>query len=118
MHNAVQAVSAWLKNEKLYTCSSIKQMRGLISGFNPTKEGMGGHKSLDHFVEIFLNPSLELHDPHSLAHLHCPTIVTSDLVEVLINATYQSIDSSDQSRACSIMEDHLLNWLRQKAGYR
>lgn len=117
MHNAVQAVSSWLKNEKMYTGGSIKQMRALVDGFKPTKEGVGVQKSLDHLVEIFLNPSLKVHHPHSLAHLHCPTMVASQIAEVLINATNQSMDSWDQSPAGSIMEEHLINWLRQKAGY-
>ena len=117
MHNAVQAVSSWLKNEKMYTGGSIKQMRTLVDGFKPTKEGVGVQKSLDHLVEIFLNPSLKVHHPHSLAHLHCPTMVASQIAEVLINATNQSMDSWDQSPAGSIMEEHLIDWLRQKAGY-
>ena len=117
MHNAVQAVSSWLKNEKMYTSGSIKQMRALVDGFKPTKEGVGVQKSLDHLVEIFLNPSLKVHHPHSLAHLHCPTMVASQIAEVLINATNQSMDSWDQSPAGSIMEEHLIDWLRQKAGY-
>lgn len=117
MNNAVQAVSSWLKNEKMYTGGSIKQMRALVDGFKPTKEGVGVQKSLDHLVEIFLNPSLKVHHPHSLAHLHCPTMVASQIAEVLINATNQSMDSWDQSPAGSIMEEHLIDWLRQKAGY-
>ncbi len=117
MHNAVQAVSSWLKNEKMYTGGSIKQMRALVDGFKPTKEGVGVQNSLDHLVEIFLNPSLKVHHPHSLAHLHCPTMVASQIAEVLINATNQSMDSWDQSPAGSIMEEHLIDWLRQKAGY-
>ena len=117
MHNAVQAVSSWLKNEKMYTGGSIKQMRALVDGFKPTKEGVGVQESLDHLVEIFLNPSLKVHHPHSLAHLHCPTMVASQIAEVLINATNQSMDSWDQSPAGSIMEEHLIDWLRQKAGY-
>ena len=117
MHNAVQAVSSWLKNEKMYIGGSIKQMRALVDGFKPTKEGVGIQKSLDHLVEIFLNPSLKVHHPHSLAHLHCPTMVASQIAEVLINATNQSMDSWDQSPAGSIMEEHLIDWLRQKAGY-
>ena len=117
MHNAVQAVSSWLKNEKMYTGGSIKQMRALVDGFKPTKEGVGVQKSLDHLVEIFLNPSLKVHHPHSLAHLHCPTMVASQIAEVLINATNQSMASWDQSPAGSIMEEHLIDWLRQKAGY-
>lgn len=117
MKAAVDAVSQWLKNEKMYNGGSIKQMRTLIEGFNPSKEGIGVQKSLENLVEIFLNPSLKVHHPHSLAHLHCPTMVASQIAEVLINATNQSMDSWDQSPAGSIMEEHLINWLRQKAGY-
>ena len=117
MSEAVKAVSAWLKNEKMYTGGSIKDLRATIGGFKPTKEGAGVQKSLAHLVEIFLNPSLKVHHPHSLAHLHCPTMVTSQIAEVLINAANQSMDSWDQSPAGSIMEEHLIDWLRQKAGY-
>lgn len=117
MAKAVSAVSFWLKNEKMYTGGSIKQMRALIDGFKPAKEGVGIEPALAHLVEIFLNPSLKVHHPHSLAHLHCPTMVTSQIAEVLINATNQSMDSWDQSPAGSIMEEHLIDWLRQKAGY-
>ncbi|AKO36479.1 2,4-diaminobutyrate decarboxylase [[Haemophilus] ducreyi] len=117
MNNAVLAVSEWLKNDKMYTGGSIKQMRTLIDGFNPSKNGVGVQKSLEKLVEIFLNPSLKVHHPHSLAHLHCPTMVTSQIAEVLINATNQSMDSWDQSPAGSIMEEHLIDWLRHKVGY-
>lgn len=68
-------------------------------------------------VELFLNKSLKVHHPHSLAHLHCPTMVTSQIAEVLINATNQSMDSWDQSPAGSLMEVQLIDWLRQKVGY-
>ena len=44
-------------------------------------------------------------------------MVASQIAEVLINATNQSMDSWDQSPAGSIMEEHLIDWLRQKAGY-
>ena len=38
MEKAVSAVSFWLKNEKMYTGGSIKQMRALIDGFHPTEQ--------------------------------------------------------------------------------
>lgn len=117
MAKAVSAVSFWLKNEKMYTGGSIKQMRALIDGFHPTEQGVGIENALAHLVDIFLTPSLKVHHPHSLAHLHCPTLVTSQIAEVLINAANQSMDSWDQSPAGSIMEEHLINWLRQKVGY-
>lgn len=116
MQTAVQAVSNWLKNDKMYTGGSIKQLRSEIA-FNPTKDGFGVEKSLDRLVELFLNKSLKVHHPHSLAHLHCPTMVTSQIAEVLINATNQSMDSWDQSPAGSLMEVQLIEWLREKVGY-
>ncbi|AXJ89935.1 pyridoxal phosphate-dependent decarboxylase family protein [Acinetobacter pittii] len=116
MGEAVKAVSAWLQNEKMYTGGSIKELRSAIS-FQPSKEGMGVQESLQRMIELFLNKSLKVHHPHSLAHLHCPTMVMSQIAEVLINATNQSMDSWDQSPAGSLMEVQLIDWLRQKVGY-
>ena len=116
MAQATQAVANWLKNEKMYTGGSIKQLRSEIS-FNPSKDGLGLEGALNRAIELFLNKSLKVHHPHSLAHLHCPTMVTSQIAEVLINATNQSMDSWDQSPAGSLMEVQLIDWLRQKVGY-
>ncbi|WP_435932199.1 pyridoxal phosphate-dependent decarboxylase family protein [Moraxella bovoculi] len=116
MTDAVKAVTAWLKNDKMYTGGSIKELRSQIA-FNPAKDGLGVDKALERLVELFLNKSLKVHHPHSLAHLHCPTMVTSQIAEVLINATNQSMDSWDQSPAGSLMEVQLIDWLRQKVGY-
>ncbi len=85
MGEATKAVAAWLQNDKMYTGGSIKELREAIS-FNPSKEGLGLQQSLERMVELFLNKSLKVHHPHSLAHLHCPTMVTSQIAEVLINA--------------------------------
>ncbi|MEH8024818.1 aspartate aminotransferase family protein [Gallibacterium anatis] len=116
MNKAVEAVCQWLQNDKMYTGGSIRRLRSTIE-FAPTKEGAGLENTLQRLVTIFLNPSLKVHHPHSLAHLHCPTMVSSQIAEVLINATNQSMDSWDQSPAGSIMEEQLINWLRQKVGY-
>ena len=116
MGEAVKAVSAWLQNDKMYTGGSIKDLRAAIS-FHPSKEGLGVQQSLQRMIELFLNKSLKVHHPHSLAHLHCPTMVMSQIAEVLINATNQSMDSWDQSPAGSLMEVQLIDWLRQKVGY-
>lgn len=63
MAQATQAVAQWLKNEKMYTGGSIKQLRSEIA-FEPTKEGLGVHASLERLVELFLNKSLKVHHPH------------------------------------------------------
>lgn len=116
MHQAVSAVTQWLQNDKMYTGGSIKQLRSEIH-FSASETGLGLEKALNRAVELFLNKSLKVHHPHSLAHLHCPTLVSSQIAEVLINATNQSMDSWDQSPAASLMEVQLIDWLRQKAGY-
>lgn len=116
MQQAVTAVCDWMQNDKMYTGGSIRQLRSMIE-FAPTKNGKGIEETLAHLVSIFLQSSLKVHHPHSLAHLHCPTLVTSQIAEVLINATNQSMDSWDQSPAGSIMEEQLISWLREKVGY-
>jgi L-2,4-diaminobutyrate decarboxylase len=116
MDQAVKAVAAWLQNEQMYTGGSIKQLRAAIA-FQPSKSGMGLEQALKRSIELFLNKSLKVHHPHSLAHLHCPTMVSSQIAEVLINATNQSMDSWDQSPAGSLMEVQLIDWLRQKVGF-
>lgn len=116
MAEATSAVVNWLKTDKMYTGGSIAQLRAQIR-FNPTPSGLGLEASLRRMVDLFLNNSLKVHHPHSLAHLHCPTMVSSQIAEVLINAANQSMDSWDQSPAGSLMEVRLIEWLRQKVGY-
>ncbi|PSJ80123.1 pyridoxal phosphate-dependent decarboxylase family protein [Neisseria iguanae] len=116
MNDAVQAVAAWLNEDKMYTGGSIRQLREKVS-FRPSENGLGLHDALQRAVELFLNNSLKVHHPHSLAHLHCPTLVAGQVAEVLINAANQSMDSWDQSPAASLMEEQMIDWLRQKLGY-
>ncbi|MCP1660714.1 pyridoxal phosphate-dependent decarboxylase family protein [Neisseria perflava] len=116
MNEAVNAVSDWLQQGKMYTGGSIKELRSQIA-FMPSENGMGLQTALQRAVDLFLNKSLKVHHPHSLAHLHCPTMVASQVAEVLINATNQSMDSWDQSPAGSLMEVQMIDWLRQKTGY-
>lgn len=116
MAAAVKAVSAWLTEDKMYTGGSINELRQSIA-FRPSENGLGLQGALQRAVELFLNKSLKVHHPHSLAHLHCPTMVASQVAEVLINATNQSMDSWDQSPAGSLMEVQMIDWLRQKLGY-
>ncbi len=116
MNQAVQAVKTWLQEDKMYTGGSIKELRSKIA-FAPSADGLGLSKALERATKIFLNNSLKVHHPQSLAHLHCPTMVASQVAEVLINATNQSMDSWDQSPAGSLMEVQLIDWLRQKVGF-
>lgn len=116
MNEAVAAVARWLEDRKMYTGGSVSQLRPQVK-FTPNAQGEGLQPTLQNLVELFLNKSLKVHHPHSLAHLHCPTMVASQVAEVLINATNQSMDSWDQSPVASLMEVELIRWLREKVGY-
>ncbi len=116
MQQAVAAVSAWLAQDKMYTGGSIRELRSQVA-FQPAGQGMGLPAALARMQALFLEKSLKVHHPHSLAHLHCPTMVAAQAAEVLINAANQSMDSWDQSPVASLMEEQLIDWLRQKAGY-
>ncbi|TCJ97975.1 L-2,4-diaminobutyrate decarboxylase [Volucribacter psittacicida] len=116
MQQAVNAVSQWLQNDKMYTGGSVSQLRQQVK-FTPSAQGQGLEQALQQLTSLFLNQSLKVHHPHSLAHLHCPTMVASQVAEVFINATNQSMDSWDQSPVASLMEVELIRWLRQKTGY-
>ena len=71
------------KMTKCIQVESIKELREAIS-FAPSKQGLGSTPNrLSVMVELFLNKSLKVHHPHSLAHLHCPTMVTSQIAESL-----------------------------------
>src|SRR5690606_16825293 len=78
MDQATKAVAAWLQNDRLYTGVSIKELRRAIA-FNSSIEGLGVEKSLERMIELCLNKSLKVHQPRSLAHLHCSTMVTSQI---------------------------------------
>lgn len=116
MAEAVEAVAAWLQSDKMYTGGSIRELRSAIR-FQPSSDGLGMRPALQRLIGLFLEKSLKVHHPHSLAHLHCPTLVASQVAEVLINAANQSMDSWDQSPAGSLMEVQMIEWLRGKAGY-
>ncbi len=116
MAAAIAAVADWLRADTLYTGGSVRQLQPQID-FCPTADGIGLPAALERAVSLFLHNSLNVHHRHSLAHLHCPTLIASQVAEVLINAANQSMDSWDQSPAASLMEIRLIDWLRQRLGY-
>lgn len=116
INQAVEAVKTWLVNPKMYTGGAIGKLKSTID-FCATKDGLGLKSAIDRATKLFLDNSLKVHHVNSLAHLHCPTLVTSQIAEVLINATNQSMDSWDQSPAGSLMELRLIEWLCAKVGY-
>jgi L-2,4-diaminobutyrate decarboxylase len=60
--------------------------------------------------------SLNVTHPNTIAHLHCPPLVSSLAAEVVIAALNQSMDSFDQAPAATMLELAVGRWLCQEAG--
>ncbi|WP_410211761.1 pyridoxal phosphate-dependent decarboxylase family protein [Aquirhabdus sp.] len=116
MHSTTEMVGEWLQHGRMYSGLSIEQLKREIS-LQVTSQGLGTSQAIQHAVDNYLQHSLQVHHPHCTAHLHCPTLVISQVAEVLLNASNQSMDSWDQSPSATIMEIKLIEWLRQQVGY-
>jgi len=60
--------------------------------------------------------ALNVGNPATMAHLHCPVAIPALVAELLISATNQSLDSWDQSPFATLIEERLLSWLTQFFG--
>ncbi len=72
-------------------------------------------ETLEHTLDELFDPVLlnSLHISHekSLAHLHCPPLISGVVTELMIGALNQSMDSWDQSPAATYMEEALVQQL-------
>jgi L-2,4-diaminobutyrate decarboxylase len=118
MQQGLGAVTRWLSasSTQLYSGLSVAELQSAIT-LHATEQGLGAELAIQHAVSTYLQHSLAVHHPHCVAHLHCPTLVISQVAELLMNASNQSLDSWDQSPSASVMEIKLIEWLRRQVGY-
>lgn len=118
MRLGLEAVSNWLttSSTQLYSGFSVAELQDAIT-LHATEQGLGAELAIQHALGTYLQHSLAVHHPHCVAHLHCPTLVISQVAELLLNASNQSLDSWDQSPSATVMEIKLIEWLRTRAGY-
>ncbi len=60
--------------------------------------------------------SISVAHPHTIAHLHCPPLLASLAAEVIISTLNQSMDSFDQAPFATVMEQEVVEWLREELG--
>ncbi len=58
--------------------------------------------------ENILRNSINISNPKTMAHLHCPPLIPAISAEVLISATNQSMDSWDQAPTASYLEQKII----------
>ena len=118
MNEAVRLAAAWLEDGTLFNGETPQALGARLNAIEVLPEsGVGDTQALADAAQIVLASSLQVHHPLSIAHLHCPTTLSSQGAEVLLNAANQSMDSWDQSPAATVLEQHMLSWLRDRVGY-
>ncbi len=118
MNEAVRMAGAWLEEGILFNGDTPQALGARLRAIEVLPQvGVGDIQALTDAAQIVLSRSLQVHHPLCIAHLHCPTTLSAQGAEVLINAANQSMDSWDQSPAATVLEQHMLSWLRDRIGY-
>lgn len=118
MKQAVDVAADWLTVDTMFDGMTIAKLREQLGQIEMLpKHGVGDEQALREAQEHFLQHALQVHHPLCSAHLHCPTTLASQLAEVLINVSNQSMDSWDQSPSATLFEEHIITQLRQHIGY-
>lgn len=66
---------------------------------------------LDRTRHLVLESNISVYHPHCLAHLHCPTFISSLAAEMIISAFNQSMDSWDQAPVATMIEQAVCDQL-------
>ena len=67
-------------------------------------------------VRTIIAHSVAVTHPNTIAHLHCPPLISSLAAEVVISGLNQSMDSFDQAPAATVLELAVTRWLTEEAG--
>lgn len=118
MKHAVDIAANWLESEQMFDGMPIDKLRDELQNVDMLPaQGVGDMQTLEEASKLFLNHALQVHHPLCSAHLHCPTTLASQLAEVLINISNQSMDSWDQSPSATLFEQRIITALRDQIGY-
>lgn len=110
VNKASLLIKDWLDGQNLYQGGSALEVNNAIQ-LDITGEGIGLDTLLGKLEKSYLPNSISTAHPSCLAHLHPPSLLVSQLAEIFITATNQSMDSWNQSPIATSMETQLIKWL-------
>ncbi len=105
-----EVIKQWLDANDLYLGGKPEQIKQKLA-LNINAQGRSFDSVLKDIQDKFLPACVSTANQHCLAHLHPPTLVISQVAEMLIAATSQSMDSWNQSPSATHMEQELVQWL-------
>ncbi len=74
-------------------------------------------EAINEFLRTMVANSVFVGHPNTIAHLHCPPLLSALAAEVVISALNQSMDSFDQAPIATIVEQEMIRWLCREAGF-
>jgi L-2,4-diaminobutyrate decarboxylase len=98
-----------------YTGKTPAEVAALIKAEVLPADGSSLDKILAKVQPIIAN-SVNVTQPHTLAHLHPPPLIASLGAEIIISALNQSMDSFDQAPAATVFEQIMARWLCEEVG--
>ncbi len=101
--------------DRAYNGKSPAALSGLIDDeFLPA----AGADTEGVFAKLYgiVSNSLLVSHPNSVAHLHCPPLLTALAAEAATSALNQSMDSFDLGPTATILEQKFVRWLAAEAG--
>jgi L-2,4-diaminobutyrate decarboxylase len=99
-----------------YSGASPGDLNELLEGEICPKVGVS-QEVLSERLEALLRNSIKPWHPFTAAHLHTPVLSSSLAAEAILAAINQSMDSFDQAPAASVLEQKVITWLCELAGF-
>jgi len=99
-----------------YSGASPAALADLL-GAAKLSENSAGVEELGQRLQQVIAHSVAVSHPHTIAHLHCPPLISALAAEVVISGLNQSMDSFDQAPAATVLEEQMLAWLGREAGF-
>ncbi|HEX4170455.1 MAG TPA: aspartate aminotransferase family protein [Bryobacteraceae bacterium] len=99
-----------------YSGASPERLSELLTGEICPEIGVG-QEVLKQRLEVLLKNSIAPWHPFTAAHLHTPVLSSSLAAEAILTAINQSMDSFDQAPAASVLEQKVIGWLCELAGF-
>ncbi|WP_306409601.1 pyridoxal phosphate-dependent decarboxylase family protein [Ectorhizobium quercum] len=117
MEAAVAMIAENASRHSIHSGVNADGLRGFLAALEVCPErGTGVFAALEEIGIPAVRHALDVGNPATMAHLHCPVAVPALAAEVLISATNQSLDSWDQSPFATLVEERVLAWLTAFCG--
>jgi L-2,4-diaminobutyrate decarboxylase len=114
MTRVTEVIASCLPDQP-YNGKSPAALSALIEPAFLPDEGATPGAVFDQLGAIISN-SVSVSHPNTVAHLHCPPLLTTLAAEAVISALNQSMDSFDQAPIATVLEQKFMQWLASEAG--